>query len=168
MHHGLLGAVGGAYAGHKLEQMASHHGHHNQKPPSPQPAPPPVPYGSHPGHQQPIARPAPRLLKGNFSASAKAIRLDGKSELVASVRCMNGSEKVSRIDLNRVLSNENGRFRWVKEGGNFAASAREVHLAPNGPPELRAELKTMDGKWVRASVRLDEEIENRDGNLSLV
>jgi hypothetical protein len=107
-------------------------------------------------------------LKGNFSASAREVRLEGDFELVASVRCMNGSERVSRIDLNSVLTNDNGRFHWVKEGGNFAASAREIHLAPNGPPELRAELRTVDGRWVRASVRLDEEIENRDGNLMLV
>ena len=164
MHHGFLGAMGGAYAGHKLEQMYDHHGH--QKPPSPQPGAPPVPYSSHPGHQQPIGDPASRL-KGNFSASAREVRLEGDFELVASVRCINGSERVSRIDLNSVLSNDNGRFRWAKEG-NFAASAREIHLAPSGPPELRAELRTVDGRWVRASVRLDEEIENRDGNLKLI
>lgn len=81
---------------------------------------------------------------------------------------MYGSERVSRIDLNSVLSNDNGQFRWVKEGGNFAASAREVHLAPGGRPELRAELRTRDGRWVRASVWLDEEIENSDGTLRLV
>jgi hypothetical protein len=156
--------MGGAYAGHKLEQMYDHHGH--QKPPSPQPGAPPVPYSSHPGHQQPIGDPASRL-KGNFSASARGVRLEGDFELVASVRCINGSERVSRIDLNSVLSNDNGRFRWAKEG-NFAASAREIHLAPSGPPELRAELRTVDGRWVRASVRLDEEIENRDGNLKLI
>jgi len=163
MHHGFLGGLGGAYAGHKLEQM---YGRHNQKPPSPQPGSPPVPHGSRPGHRQPISDSIPRS-KGNFSASAREIRLEGDFELVASVRCTNGSERVSRIDLNSVLSNDNGRFHWVKEGGNFATSAREVHLAPSGPPELRAELKTLDGKWVRASVRLDEEIENQDGNLRL-
>ena len=167
MHHGFVGTLGGAYAGHKLEQMYDHHGRHNQKPPSPQPGHPPVPYGSHPGQQQPIGDPPPRM-KGNFSASARAIRLEGDFELVASMRCVNGSERVSRFDLNNVLSNDNGRFQWVKEGGNFVASAREIHLAPGGPPELRAELKTVDGKWVRASVRLDEEIENHDGDLRIV
>ena len=167
LHHGFLGALGGAYAGHKLEQAYDHHSHHNQKPPSPQPGPAPVAHGSRPGHQQPIGDPSQRL-RGNFSASAREVRLESDCELVASVRCVNGGERVSRIDLNSVLKNDNGRFHWVKEGGNFAASAREIHLAPNGPPELRAELRTMDGRWVRASVRLDEEIENRDGNLILV
>ena len=167
MHHGFLGALGGAYAGHKLEQMYDRHGHHNQPPTFPQPGPPPVPYGSHPGHQQRIDYPAP-TLKGNFSASAREIRLEKDFGLVASVRRVYGSERVSRIDLNSVLSNDNGRFRWVKEGGNFAASAREVHLAPGGRPELRAELRTIDGRWVRASVWLDEEIENSDGTLRLV
>lgn len=168
VHHGFLGTIGGAYAGHKLEEAYKQH--HN-KPPSPQP--PAVPHGSHPahGHQQPASGYAVLPgAKGNFSASARNITLDKDFDLIASVRCINGSERLSSISLNNVLSNDNGHFRWARVGGgNFAASAREVHISQpgQGPIELRAELRTADGHWQRASVRLDEEIENSDGDLKL-
>jgi hypothetical protein len=167
MHHGFLGTVGGAYAGHKLEEAYKQH--HN-KPQTPQA--PAVPYGSHPGHghQQPVSGyAAVPGSRGNFSTSARNITLDKDFDLIASLRCVNGSERLSSISLNNVLTNDNGHFRWVKEGGNFAASAREVHISQpgQGPLELRAELRTVDGRWQRASVRLDEEIENHDGDLRL-
>jgi len=167
MHHGFLGTVGGAYAGHKLEEAYKQH--HN-KPASPQP--PPVPHGSRPPHDQHhqgmyAAVPG---AKGNFTASSKNITIDKDFDLIASLRAMDGSERLSSISLNNVLSNDNGHFRWAKAGGNFAASAREVHLSPpgQGPLELRAELRTVDGRWQRASIRLDDEIENHDGDLRLV
>lgn len=167
MHHGFLGTIGGAYTGHKLEEAYKQH--HN-KPQTPQA--PSVPYGSHPGHghQQPVSGyAAVPGSKGDFSSSARNITLDKDFDLIASVRCVNGSERLSSISLNNVLTNDNGHFRWVKEDGNFAASAREVHLSQpgQGPLELRAELRTADGRWQRASVRLDEEIENHDGDLRL-
>lgn len=168
VHHGFLGTIGGAYAGHKLEEAYKHH--HN-KPPAPQPGPPAVPFGSHPAHGHPpqgmyAVVPGAR---GNFSASARNITLDKDFDLIASVKAADGSERLSSISLNSVLTNDNGHFRWVKEGGNFAASAKQVHLSPpgQGPLELRAELRTVDGRWERASVRLDEEIENSDGDLRL-
>ena len=167
VHHGLLGTLGGAYAGHKLEEAYKQH--HN-KPASPQP--PPVPHGSHPAHAPPhqVMYAAVPGARGNFSASARNIAIDKDFDLIASVRAIDGSEKLSSIALNSVLTNDNGHFRWVKEGGNFAASAREVHLSPpgQGPLELRAELRTMDGRWQRSGIRLDEEIENHDGDLRLV
>jgi len=164
VHHGLLGTLGGAYAGHKLEEAYKQH--HN-KPASPQP--PPVPHGSHPTHHQVMYAAVPGA-KGNFTVTARNITMDKDFDLIASVRAIDGSEKLSSIALNSVLTNDNGHFRWVKEGGNFAASAREVHLSPpgQGPLELRAELRTVDGRWQRSSIRLDEEIENNDGDLRLV
>jgi hypothetical protein len=56
-----------------------------------------------------LGHPAP-TLEGNFSDSATEIWLDS-------------SETASRIDLNGVLSNDNERFRWMREGGNFAGGA---------------------------------------------
>ncbi|PLB34775.1 putative glutamine-serine-proline rich protein [Aspergillus candidus] len=104
-------------------------------------------------------------LKGNFSASASDVALDGVT-LSASCRALSGANRRSRISLDTVLSNTWGEFTWHRQG-NFSSSARHVRLADGGRV-LEAELSDGRGGWKQAWVRLDERITNRDGKLSFV
>jgi len=159
MHHGFLGTLGGAYAGHKLEDAYRDHKQHSQ---SPQP-PPPVQHDSHPQHY-------PQVSVGNFSASSADMSIDGDYDLIASCTNAQGNRKLSSISLNHCLTNDDGHFKWVDPGsgqGNFGGSARNVKLVEGGRV-LEAELCKCDGSWRTDHVRLDERIENSDGDLKMV
>ncbi|KAF2666669.1 CNVH-domain-containing protein [Microthyrium microscopicum] len=168
MHHGIIGTVGGAYAGHKLED--AYKNHNKPTPPSPNnPATPQQPYGGAPpaydGHNQHHGMPA--NMQGNFSGSAEGVNLDRDFDLIANCRAVDGSMRMSAISLNKVVGNDNGRFNWVREGGNFGASARNVRLVENGRI-LEGELRDVEGRWVWSRLWLDERIGNNDGELCVV
>jgi hypothetical protein len=159
MHHGFLGAIGGAYAGHKLEDKYKEH--HNKPPPSPtHQLPPHVPEASRPNN-------ASGTKWGNYSGSAHNATLDGDFDLIAECTAIDGKKKLSSISLNQVLTNDDGHFRWIPSGGNFAGSARNINLVEGGK-FLEAELRTCDGRWVRDRICLDERIENSNGDLKLI
>jgi len=107
------------------------------------------------------------VLAGNYSASSRGIRLedDGRT-LVADCRDVDGHHRQSRLDLNACLTNVNGSLRWARNG-NFRASARNVRLVYGGKV-LEAECGDGGGGWSRNHVRLDEMIENADGQLSMI
>ncbi|RMZ89025.1 hypothetical protein DV736_g3744, partial [Chaetothyriales sp. CBS 134916] len=135
---GAAGVAGaGAYA-------YGHHGHGR---------------GTPPPHEQQHQE----VLRGNFSASSASITLDKDYDLIASCRTVNGETKLTSISLNTILGNNHGHFVWSR-GGNFAASARNIHLAEGGKV-LAAELGTGDGGWNQAWIRLDERITNDNGDL---
>jgi hypothetical protein len=72
--------------------------------------------------------------------------------------------------LNNAITNDDGHFKWVDSGsgpGNFAASARNVRLVDGGRI-LEAELRGCNGAWRRDTIRLDERIENSDGDLRII
>jgi hypothetical protein len=171
MGHGFIGAAGGAFAGHKLEDAWKHHNqeqkqheqkqHEQQQQANQHHAGPPPPY-SGPGH----AGGPPSDMRGNFSHSSQQISLDGDNDLIARCRGMDGNEKLSALSLNKVLGNDNGRFVWTNDGGNFGASARNVRLVDNGRV-LEAELKDVNGGWNWSRVWLDERIGNNNGDLVL-
>lgn len=170
--HGFIGAAGGAFAGHKLEDAWKHHNEQQKINDSQSPQPQPqytAPVGSPPSYQDPprYHEIAPQGMRGNFSASSAQISLDGDHDLIARCRDVNGSEKPSALSLNKVLSNQNGHFEWVHEGGNFGASARNVRLVNDGRA-LEAELKDINGVWNWARVWLDEKVGNDNGNLVFV
>jgi hypothetical protein len=159
MHHGFLGALGGAYAGHKLEDAYKDHNKHS-KPSSPAPL----------AAQPPPAHHEPQGLRGNFSASSIDITLDRDHDLIASCTIIRGQRKLSSISLNNAITNDDGHFKWVDSGsgpGNFAASARNVRLVDGGRI-LEAELRGCNGAWRRDTIRLDERIENSDGDLRII
>jgi hypothetical protein len=106
-------------------------------------------------------------MRGNFSSSSQQISIDGDHDLIARCRAVDGSEKMSALSLNKVLGNDNGRFVWVDDGGNFGASARNVRLVDNGRI-LEAELKNIGGEWQWSRVWLDERIGNNNGDLMFV
>lgn len=162
MNHGIIGTLGGAYAGHKLEDKYKQH--HNKpasaaQAPIPQILPmPPMPAQQHYSDQQ---------MPGNFSSSSTKISLDRDYDVIAECSTINGHSKLSSISLNKVLSNDNGHFKWVPDGGNFAGSARNVRLLDGGK-KLEAELSRCDGSWVWDRVYLDEKIKNDDGDLVFI
>lgn len=171
MGHGIIGTLGGAFAGHKLEDAYKAH---SQKPiPSPSPQPPPM-YNA----PQPQCAPPPQAhnpgvsagglpLQGNFSSSSTSITLDHDYDLIASVAQPYGGTKLSSVALNQYITNDNGNFRWVSGGGNFAASARNVRLTEDGTV-LEAELANVNGQWNGAKTWLNEKIGNVNGELRYV
>ncbi|KAH6660462.1 CVNH domain-containing protein [Truncatella angustata] len=171
VNHGFLGAVGGAFAGHKLQDAYKDHkknsrpssrrsscssssssddDKHGHKPQKQHAPPPPVVHGT----------------MGNFTQSSARISLDNDHDLIAECGACDGSRKLSSISLNRLLTNDDGHFRWARDG-NFAASARNVRLI-HGGRFLQAELCQCNGSWRWAEICLDERIENSNGNLQML
>jgi hypothetical protein len=160
VHHGVLGTIGGAIAGSLAEDAIKKHkkkekkegkwGHGRRDSSSSSSS------DSDDGRAHPTFR-------GNFSASSTDISLEHDYELTARCRSVSGELHRSSLSLNSVLSNHFGSFVWAS-GGNFGASARNVHLAEGGRV-LDAELADGNGHWKRAWVRLDERITNQNGHL---
>ena len=133
------------------------------------------------------SRPYPRQVSlgyrhwGNFSQSATRISLSGNAmHLTASCTCEDGhSSLVSSISLDSLLTNDDGRFVWQQDG-LFGLSAQNIRLvcelgddefAPwiedyGHRPLLEAELRKIDGTWVKDYVWLDERIANSNGSLT--
>jgi len=105
-------------------------------------------------------------IAGNFSGSSSNITMDNDYDLIASCIASDGSQRLSSVSLNNILTNSGGEFRWAK-GGNFGGSARHVSLEDGGRV-LTAELANMSGGWSRAMVRLDERITNENGALKFL
>jgi len=162
MHHGIIGTLGGAYAGHKIEDELKKH--HN-RPPSAAAQQPIPPLGPPSSHNSQGTHHGAQML-GNFSQSSTKISLDNDYDLIAECKSVNGDQKLTSISLNQVLTNEDGQFKWVDQGGNFGGSARNVQLVENGRV-LQAELCRCDGSWNMDKIMLDERIENNDGNLMM-
>ncbi|KAK3353826.1 CVNH domain-containing protein [Lasiosphaeria hispida] len=112
----VLGVVGGAIAGHKLQDgvsswkdkrddKAEHEHHKNQDSHL-------IPHGVN--------------YLGNFSGSSRDMRIDSSGEytLHASCKRIDGSFQSSSISLNRFLKNDRGCFRWV--GGEKQLEALAV------------------------------------------
>jgi len=186
LNHGVIGAVGGAIAGSKLQDhykkddeekkkkkekkhrfgfgrrdssssSSSSSSSDDEKKKNRHHAAPPPAQHHHTG----------QILAGNFSASCTNITLDGDYDLIALCRASSGQQKLSSISLNNCLTNIDGEFRWAR-GGNFGGSARNARLVDGGRV-LEAELCRSENRgWRTASVRLDERITNEDGELKFL
>jgi len=86
---------------------------------------------------------------------------DGRS-LLADLLDKKGHKHHRSLDLNKSFSNDNGSFRYSYGYGNFADSARNVHLRG---AVLVAELKNREGRWQRAETNLDECVSIERGDL---
>lgn len=184
VHHGVIGAVGGAVLGSKLEDHYKDDAKQKKKKSkkehsffgwkrrgsnssssssSSSPDDEKVKPVAHDNHHAQQYQHEP-VLAGNFSSSSSNITVDRDYDLIASCRGVDGQQKLSAISLNSVLTNIDGEFRWAK-GGNFGASARDVILLDNGKV-LEAELgRGGDRGWNRTTIRLDERITNDNGEL---
>ncbi|KAK0624042.1 CVNH domain-containing protein, partial [Immersiella caudata] len=116
-----LGVVGGAIAGHKLQDGVSNwkdkrdEAKQNSQSPPPSKGPSLIPHGV--------------SYLGNFSGSSRDMRIDSSGEytLHASCKRMDGSWQASSIGLNRILSNDHGSFRWAGgEKRQEVAAPRQV------------------------------------------
>jgi hypothetical protein len=187
VHHGFLGAVGGAIAGSlaedalkkknkekKAQRIGGRRDSSSSSSSSSDDEKKKKKYGlaaagvagtgaaAYAMHQKPHS-PARQPMRGNFSASSTSITLDKDYDLIASCTNVRGEHKLSSISLNQCLTNSHGHFGWFK-GGNFGASARNVRLIEGGRV-LEAELGTGGGGWNWDRIRLDERISNNDGDL---
>ncbi|KAI1134642.1 carbohydrate-binding module family 50 protein [Hypoxylon sp. FL0543] len=129
MGHGVLGAIGGAIAGHKLEDFVHdrkekkeeeeklQHQHSGPPPPSYSPGPHHPPEHHHHGEHHSSDRGlSGRDYAGNFSSSSHDIHLEGDFDLRATCKRRDGGSQVSTLNLNAVLSNEDGHLRWARGG----------------------------------------------------
>ncbi|KAH7014701.1 CVNH domain-containing protein [Macrophomina phaseolina] len=148
------------------EQQQQHH----QPPAYQQPihnAPAPVPHhdSSHDGHHQ-------KMHGGNYHLSSRNVRLwsDGNHcFLVAECNAGGDRWQESRIDLDNIITNADGEFRWVRPGqvGNFSGSAERWEIVDSGNVMV-ADLRKVDGSMHRRRFVLSEHITNDGGNLRYI
>ncbi len=112
----IMGVVGGAFAGHKLQDGISDwkdkrdEEKEKEKEKEKQNFPPPQQPQQHRDNNSNVN------FLGGFSGSCRDIRLDpsgGEYLLHASCKRRDGSYQASSISLNRFLQNDMGSFRWV-------------------------------------------------------
>ncbi|KAI8963223.1 carbohydrate-binding module family 50 protein [Daldinia sp. FL1419] len=133
MGHGIIGAIGGAIAGHKLEDFVHDRKekkedeeklHHQYS------SPPPGysdshHHGHHESHRSSSRDRSIGGYDGNFSASSHDIHLEGDYDLRATCSRREGGSHVSTLNLNEVLSNEDGHFRWATGGGSGSVTVQQ-------------------------------------------
>ncbi|KAI1390553.1 carbohydrate-binding module family 50 protein [Hypoxylon trugodes] len=121
MGHGIIGGLAGAFAGHKLEDYV--HDRKDKKEEEEryehQHSGPPPGYSSghhheHHHHSEHRDRSLGGDYAGNFSSSSYDIHLEGDYDLRATCKDRDGEGRVSILNLDNVLSNEDGRFRWSR------------------------------------------------------
>ncbi|KAK0647116.1 CVNH domain-containing protein [Cercophora newfieldiana] len=105
----VLGVVGGAFAGHKLQDGISDWKDKRDDEKK----------HSSPSHSQESLTPHGVRYLGNFSSSSRDMRIDpsGEYTLHASCQRVDGSFQASSISLNRFLENDRGSLRWVSGPG---------------------------------------------------
>lgn len=104
-HHGppASGYTGSHYTQPHHSSTSHHHHHEGRHSPE---------RGRSPGRDRSIGG----RHDGNFSASSHDIHLEGDYDLRATCRRQDGGSQVSILNLNGVLSNEDGQFRWARGG----------------------------------------------------
>ncbi|KAI1651223.1 CVNH domain-containing protein [Daldinia loculata] len=123
MGHGIIGAIGGAIAGHKLEDFVHDRKEKKEEEKLHQQLSSPPPaysdshnHGRHGGSHSPSRDRSIGNYAGNFSASSHDIHLEGDYDLRATCSRREGGSHVSIINLNEILSNDDGHFRWASGG----------------------------------------------------
>ncbi|KAI5859895.1 carbohydrate-binding module family 50 protein [Durotheca rogersii] len=104
MGHGVIGAIAGAIAGHKLQDFVEDR---KEKKDDGRHSP-----GSHGSHRD-------RSFGGhvgNFSSSSHDVHLEGDYDLRATCKRRDGGSQQSTLNLNEIISNEDGHFRWARGG----------------------------------------------------
>ncbi|MBN3945265.1 MAG: hypothetical protein HWQ38_01730 [Nostoc sp. NMS7] len=116
------------------------------------------------------------LAGGGFTASCLNItvslvigNLQGERHggLILQAYCYSrtGQLKISAIDLGKSIANNDGALVWYN-GGNFASSVTNCAVNVSTFTILSCGAVRRDGSIVIASINLDEEIANLDGNLT--
>ncbi|EFE44558.1 glutamine-serine-proline rich protein, putative [Trichophyton verrucosum HKI 0517] len=110
----------------------------------------------------------PPTTNMSFHETAREVRLEDDSILVAELRNDNGDYVTARFDLNSVLGNDDGRFIW--SGRDFSNSASNIWFQfdeATNLPILRATLANSDGEEFDRDVNLAECITNNNGCFEL-
>lgn len=171
MNHGILGGIGGAVAGSMLED-AYKKKHKKSKKPHKKSRRGSNSSSSSSSSWSSDSDSSKKKKKhgggyaGNFHASSRNVRLEGRSMLVADCADTRGHFRQSTIELNDCFTNTNGKLAWVR-GGGFALSARGIKLADGGKV-MECELGNGHGGFEYNWVRLDERITNEDGHLRML
>jgi len=111
------------------------------------------------------------LANGGFTKECKNIkafvfiRQGGYSPLNADCNNAAGQLALTYIDLNRLITNNDGKLVW-QENGNFAASVKDCRVDVSDVSILQCKAAKREGGFVDASINLDEEIGNYDGELA--
>ena len=106
-------------------------------------------------------------MVGNFHMSCEthSFRVDDGHMLRGRLTNMDGDMVEAEIDLNTVLGNDNGSFKWGST--DFAGSAQDISFAWEGEqPILHASLRNMDGELIHDIVNLTERIGNNNGEFA--
>lgn len=164
VHYGILGLLGGALAGSMLANTyKENHKQADKASRSP-------PSASHSDNERQYNQrghePSPGVMAGNFHASARGVRLQGHSVLVAEVKNVKGHHMRSSINLNDCFTNDMGKLKWAR-GGNFAATARNIRLDEGGKV-MEAELGDGRGGWKWNRIYLNERLTNDNGRLIML
>ncbi|KAI1758979.1 carbohydrate-binding module family 50 protein [Hypoxylon sp. FL1150] len=142
MGHGVIGALAGAFAGHKMEDFVHDRKEKKEEKEkleqqlhstSPPPGYSPHHHGGH--HDRSVGDYA-----GNFTSSSYDIHLEGDYDLRATCKRRDGGTQISTLNLNGVLSNEGGHFRWssgssgpstvtVQQGDTLRDIARRINCS---------------------------------------
>ena len=193
----IIGALTGAFAGHKAQDAASDWKDERDKKKmwakQQQQQSQTSTHSSHSNHGNNESS-SQGDSGANFTASSQDIRLDahGDYNLHASCRRPDGSYQSSTISLNKIIQHDGGSFRWaggpsngagiytVKQGDTLRAIAGRFNhcsyesLAQHnnirlvdGGQKLEGEL-LRNGEWYHRSINLDERISNRSGCLEFV
>lgn len=109
---------------------------------------------------------ASSIPAGNFRASSQQVSLGDNCMLKAWCEDSHRKWRQSNLNLNNVLGNSDGFFRWVSTGstGNFKESARNIRLTDDGAI-LQAELRNNSGEWKQSQISLNDRITNAEGQL---
>ncbi|KAI1502599.1 CVNH domain-containing protein [Biscogniauxia marginata] len=111
MGHGVIGTIGGAIAGHLAEEFVKDKREERHNPP------PAYSSSGSSHHHEPTRDRGFGGGGGNFSATSHDIYLEGGNTLRAACQRAGSGTQVSYMNLDRVLSNEDGHFRWMGGGG---------------------------------------------------
>ncbi|MGE0154920.1 MAG: CVNH domain-containing protein [Reyranellaceae bacterium] len=122
---------------------------------------------------------AQNLPGGSWRQTCREARIEGRDTLRAECRTTDGRWNRSSLDLDRcgrggTVANRNGELVCENQmaglpGGSWRQSCREGRI--EGRDTLRAECRTMDGRWNRTSLDLDRcgrngAVANRNGELA--
>lgn len=112
---GLVGALGGALAGHAMQEgVSSWKDSHDDKKKKEEEEKKHKYDNQHQHGGNHDNRPRGGHYAGGFTGSSQDIRLDAHGEFTLHAQCrrVDGSMQSSSISLNRILENENGSFSW--------------------------------------------------------
>jgi hypothetical protein len=110
-------------------------------------------------------------VRGNYHLSSRNARLwsDGNHcFLIAECDSGGGRFQESRIDLDEIITNSDGEFRWVNRGqtGNFSGTAQRWEMVDGNA--IAAELQRVNRSWQRRTLDLGEFIKNDNGQLRYI